>query len=519
MNRIVIITCLLSLFVSQEMSAQQARIKIDTDRKIGRIDKNIYGNFVEHLGRCVYGGIYDPSSAKADEDGLRSDVLDAVRGLNVSLTRYPGGNFVSNYHWLDGVGPERVPRMELAWARLETNEFGTDEFVAFARKVGTEPYFAVNLGTGSIVEAQSWVEYCNVKEGPYYAELRRKYGHEEPFNIKYWGLGNEMDGDWQMGQLSAEDYVKKAREAAKLMRSTSHDIKLIASGSSNYAAGADPYHWNATILAGLKSYIDYIALHMYVGNYRDNYYDFLATPLEMDERTQVVRGMILREKSRRPVYIAWDEYNVWYRARSGDDVVGNRALEERYNLEDALVITGFLNCFVRNADIVKMANMAQLVNVIAPIFTEGDELILQTIYYPLQMYANNVQGESLDVFVDSPAYDTTPRFSLGDNEANTHLKDVPYLDVTAALDGDRLVICVLNRHKNNAISTEIICQQGAFSGPVEVYEINGPDIKSENDFGKTNVQTVRKDDLKKPGASFDYAFPAHSVTMFKGKIK
>ncbi len=209
MNRIIIITCLISLFVSQEIKAQDARIKIDTDRKIGLIDKNIYGNFVEHLGRCVYGGIYDPSSSKADEDGLRTDVLDAIRGLNVSLTRYPGGNFVSNYHWLDGVGPERVPRMELAWARLESNEFGTDEFVAFAKKVGTEPYFAVNLGTGSIVEAQSWVEYCNVKEGPYYAELRRKYGHEEPHNIKYWGLGNEMDGDWQMGQLSAERPVKQ----------------------------------------------------------------------------------------------------------------------------------------------------------------------------------------------------------------------------------------------------------------------------------------------------------------------
>ena len=179
---------------------------------------------------------------------------------------------------------------------------------------------------------------------------------------------------------------------------------------------------------------------MYVGNYRDNYYDFLATPLEMDQRTRW-SGHDPERKSHRPVYIARDEYNVWYRARSGDDVVGTRALEEKYNLEDALVITGFLNCFVRNADIVKMANMAQLVNVIAPIFTEGDELFLQTIYYPLQMYANNVKGESLDVFVDSPTYDTTPRFSLGDNEASTHLRDVPYLDVTASIDGDQHTMC------------------------------------------------------------------------------
>lgn len=518
MNRIAIITCVLSFFVSQGLNAQEARIKIDTDRKIGQIDKNLYSNFVEHLGRCVYGGIYDPTSSKAGKDGLRTDVLEAIRNLNVAITRYPGGNFVSNYHWLDGVGPNRVPRMELAWARLETNEFGTDEFVDFAKKVGTEPYFAVNLGTGTIEEAQSWVEYCNVKEGPYYAELRKKYGHTEPYNIKYWGLGNEMDGDWQMGQLTAEDYVKKAREAAKLMRSTSPGISLVASGSSNYSPGADPNHWNATIIAGLKGYVDYIALHMYVGNYQNNYYDFLASPLVMDERTQVVRGMILREKPRRPIYIAWDEYNVWYRARSGNDVVGTRALEERYNLEDALVITGFLNCFVRNADIVKMANMAQLVNVIAPIFTENDDMFIQTIYYPLQLFSNNMKGESLNVFVDSPSYNTSPRFSLGDNEVNANIKDVPYLDVTAALDGDQLVICVLNRNKDTAISTEIICQQGAYTGPVEVYEINGPDIKSENDFGNTTVKTVRKDDMKKPGASFKYSFPAHSVTMFKGKI-
>lgn len=519
MKKLAIMSCLLIVVFSAQIKAQDARIKVDTDRKIGQIDKNLYSNFVEHLGRCVYGGIYDPSSPKAGKDGLRTDVLDAIKNLNVAITRYPGGNFVSNYHWLDGVGPERIPRMELAWSRLETNEFGTDEFVDFARKVGTEPYFAVNLGTASIVEAQSWVEYCNVKEGPYYAELRKKYGHPEPHNIIYWGLGNEMDGDWQMGQMGAEEYVVKAREAAKLMRGTSPIIKLVASGSSNYTPGADPNHWNSTILAGLKGYVDYIALHMYVGNENNNYYDFLATPMVMDERTQVVRGMILREKPRRPIYIAWDEYNVWYRARSGEDMVGDRALEERYNLEDALVITGFLNCFVRNADIVKMANMAQLVNVIAPIYAEKNDMFLQTIYYPLQLFSQNMKGQSLDVFVDSPVYGTSPNFSLGDNEVNTHLANVPYLDVTAALDGDQLVICVLNRHKDKAMTTEIVCQQAAFASEVEVFEINGPDIKSENDFGKTTVKTVKKNNLKSVKPTFKYSFPAHSITMFKGKIK
>ena len=519
MKRLYVI--LLAAFLALPAFAQTARIKIDTDRKIGEIDKNLYSNFTEHLGRCIYGGLYDPESSQADEAGLRKDVLQAIRDLNVSITRYPGGNFVSNYHWLDGVGPNRKPRLELAWQRMESNEFGTDEFMDFARKVGTEPYFAINLGTGTIEEAQWWVEYCNIKEGPYYAELRRKYGHEEPYNIKYWGLGNEMDGDWQMGQLSPMDYAKKAREAAKIMTYTDPSIKLIASGSSNYTPGADPDEWNRTVLDYLDGFVDYIALHMYVGNANNNYYDFLATPMIMDQRTQLVKGMIREyNKSDRPIKIAWDEYNVWYRARDDASSVGIHALEEHYNLEDALVIAGFLNCFVRNADIVKMANMAQLVNVIAPIFVEDDKMYLQTIYYPLQLFANNMKGESLDVFVDCEKYDTSEDFSLGRNEVSASITDVPYLDVTAALDGDELIVCVVNRNKDKAIATDIICQQAKFSGPVEVYEINGPDIKAENTVSKTTVTTQKKADLKNPGnANLRYSFPAHSITMLKGKVK
>ncbi|NMC40426.1 MAG: alpha-N-arabinofuranosidase, partial [Bacteroidales bacterium] len=350
------IPAFLSVIVSAQ--PQNARIKIDIDRKIGEIDKNIYGNFVEHLGRCVYSGIYEPGSPLSDADGFRKDVMDAVRGLNIPLIRYPGGNFVSNYHWLDGVGPksQRVPRMELAWARLETNEFGTDEFIKFCRAINTEPYLSVNMGTGTISEAQQWVEYCNVKDGPFFAELRKKNGFPEPHNVKYWSLGNEMDGYWQMGALSAEDYVKKAREAAKLMRLTSPEIKIIGAGSSNYRPTADPDHWNRVIVSELGDVIDYIALHIYVGNTGNNYYNFLSTPLVMEQRTQVVKGMITEvmnkanRQSTKPIYIAWDEYNVWYRARTSEAMKGTRALEEKYNLEDALVIGCFLNVFIRNAD-------------------------------------------------------------------------------------------------------------------------------------------------------------------------
>lgn len=520
------ISLLLSCVMTITLQAQNARIKIDPDRKIGEINNHIYGNFVEHLGRCVYGGIYEPGSSLSDDKGFRKDVLQAVKELKVPITRYPGGNFVSNYHWLDGVGPkeERVKRMELAWHRLEPNTFGTNEFVEYARAIGTEPYFAVNMGTGTIEEAQWWVEYCNIKEGPYYAELRKKHGYSEPHNIKYWSLGNEMDGPWQMGHLNAEDYTKKAREAAKLMRLTDPTIKLIAAGSSNYRPNAKPDEWNRTILQELKDVIDYIALHIYVGNPQDNYYNFLATPYVMEARTQIVKGMIqevmqtANRGDRGPIYIAWDEYNVWYRARGGKFARGENALEEKYNLEDALVVAGFLNAFVRNADIVKMANMAQLVNVIAPIFTNETGMFRQTIYYPLQLFANNVQGTSLDVFVDCERYNTE-EFFIGLGETKTKQSSVPYLDVSASYNNGEVTLCVINRNKDKAMTTDVLLQSGEYSGAFKVYEVNGPDVKSANDFGKEIVKTETKPDIKVKGQKITYSFPPHSFTMLKGKIQ
>jgi alpha-L-arabinofuranosidase len=506
------------------IQAQNATIKIDIDRTIGEVDKNIYGNFVEHLGRCVYGGIYEKGSPLSDEDGLRKDVLEAVKGLNVSHIRYPGGNFVSNYHWMDGIGPERKPRMELAWNRLETNEFGTDEFMKFVRNVGTEPYFSVNMGTGTIEEAQNWVEYCNVKEGPYYAELRKKNGYPEPYKIKYWSLGNEMDGFWQMGHLNAEDYAKKAREAAKLMKLTDPSIKLVAAGSSNYRPDADPNEWNGIILHELRDVIDYLALHMYVGNPDDNYYNYLSTPMVLEERTKVVKGMILREMqnadrgNRPPIYIAWDEYNSWYRARSDETMQGTRALEEHYNLEDALVIAGFLNAFVRNADIVKMANMAQLVNVIAPIFTNENGMFKQTIYYPLELFANKVSGTSLDVSIDCKTYNTE-EFFIGLGESRTKQSNVPYLDVSATYKENTVTLCVVNRNKEAAVSTDIICQTGEFTGNYNLFEINGANTKSENNFRKEEVKTIQKQAMKASGNKITYLFPPHSITLIQGTIK
>jgi len=504
-----------------------ARIKIDVERTIGEVDSLIYGNFLEHLGRAVYGGAYDPDSPKANDKGFRKDVIKASKELNVTQLRYPGGNFSSNYHWKDGVGPEdeRPNRMELAWSRLESNHFGTNEFMEFTRAVDAKPYFTVNMGTGTMTEAQQWVEYTNVESGPYYAELRKKHGYEEPWNIKYWSLGNEMDGFWQIGHLNATDYAKKARETAKVMRLTDPSIELIAAGASNFRPDANPMHWNRVVLEELKNVVDYLALHIYVGNPDDNYYNFMSTPLVLEERTKIVEGMIRDVMSRAdrgdrpPVKIAWDEWNVWYRARAGDSMTGDRALEEKYNLEDALVVAGFLNAFVRNADVVKMANMAQLVNVIAPIFTNGDDMYKQTTYYPLQLFSEYTYGTALDVYVDSETYDTD-QFFIGLGESQTQQDNVPYLDVSASYkDNGEVIINVVNRHKDQAITTDIISQKGEFSGEFEVYEVNGPDVKANNNFKETKVKTEKKSSIQADGSEITYSFPAHSYTLIKGKIK
>ena len=282
---------LLFLFPNETIAQERAIIKIDTDRVIDQINPHLYGNFSEHLGQGIYGGIYDPKSIQADEDGFRKDVIEQTKELKVSILRWPGGNFVSGYHWEDGIGDrsKRPTRIDLAWGGKESNMIGTDEFIQFARKAKVEPYFCVNLGTGSLDEARNWVEYCNVEKGTYYSDLRRKNGFEKPHKVTYWGLGNEVDGPWQMGHKSPEDYSKMAIETAKLMRWIDKDIKLIASGSSNY--DADWNKWNRTILDEMYNYIDYISLHHYSHNTSD-YYTYLTNTIEVENYIRIVEQQI-----------------------------------------------------------------------------------------------------------------------------------------------------------------------------------------------------------------------------------
>jgi alpha-N-arabinofuranosidase len=493
-----------------QQSGLKARVKIDTERVISAIDPKIYGNFIEHLGRCIDGGIFEEKSKLSDENGFRRDVMKAVKDLNVTLLRWPGGNFVSNYHWRDGIGPrdQRPPRLEMAWGTVESNRFGTHEFLQYSEMLKTEPYIAVNLGTGSWTEAQQWVEYTNSAQDTAVTRTRKQNGRAEPWNVTYWGLGNEMDGPWQMGHRSADDYGKYALEAAKLMKWTDPKIKLIAAGSSHFATGIDWIGWNRAVLEHLKRHIDYLAIHLYVGNRENNFGEFLASSVDLGERIRTTEGVINAAMSGEPrnrrIYIAWDEWNVWYRAR-GPQQRGRHILEERYNLEDALVVATFLNTFINNAHIVKIANMAQLVNVIAPIFTNQESMFLQTIYYPLQLFANNSKGNALQLHVDSPRYETN-RFGA-----------VPYLDTSAAYDNGSLVLNVVNRHRDQPVDIEFEAQDKQFSGGVEVTEVNGPDLKAENDFGTTKVQATKKSATAQ-GKMLRYKCAPHSYTMIKTRL-
>src|SRR4051812_22518174 len=468
-----------------QTSPLRARVKIDTERVIGDIDPLIYGNFIEHLGRCVDGGVFDEKSPLSDRNGFRKDVLEGTKKLNATLLRWPGGNFSSNYHWMDGIGPrdQRPARLEMAWGTVESNRFGTHEFLQYAEMANSQPYICTNLGTGTWNEAQQWVEYCNSSEDTAMTRLRKQNGRADPWKVKYWGLGNEMDGPWQMGHRSAEDYGKFALEAAKLMKWTDPSIKLIAAGASNFRPGVDWTSWNRTVMDFLRDHADYLAIHMYVGNPTNNFGDFMASSVDLDHRIKTTEGIIdaalAGQTMPHPIYIAWDEWNVWYRAR-GNTQRGRRILEERYNLEDALVVATFLNSFINHADVVKMANMAQLVNVIAPIFSNDQGVFLQTIFYPLALFANHSKGKSLELFMDGARY-KSKRFD-----------DVPYLDASAAYDNGTLVLNVVNRHKDQAIEADFDLQDKQYNGAVEVSEVNGPDIKAENDFGKTTVKTSTK---------------------------
>jgi len=440
-----------------------AKIVLDKDFRIGEVDPRLYGAFIEHLGRAIYGGIYEPDHPEADKHGFRKDVTALVKELDIPVIRYPGGNFVSGYNWEDGVGPQdkRPRRLDLAWNTTEPNCVGTDEFAAWSKAAGSDVMMAVNLGTRGPDAARNLVEYCNHPGGTYWSDQRISNGSKDPHNIALWCLGNEMDGPWQIGGKTAEEYGRVALEAAKMMKWVDPSIELVACGSSHPAMPHFP-QWEATVLDHTYDHVDYLSLHTYHRKTGDDLASFLAKPLELDNfiRTAVAACDLIKAKkrSKKTLNLSFDEWNVWYHTIEQDKqiheeqpwAVAPPILEDIYTMEDALVVGCMLMTLLKNADRVKIACIAQLVNVIAPIMTEnGGPAWRQTIFYPFLHASKFGRGIVLDLQVASPTYSCA------------QADEVPFLDSVATFDEEKETVTVFAVNRSQ-------------DGPLEV----GGDIRS-----------------------------------------
>ncbi|HKM92671.1 MAG TPA: alpha-L-arabinofuranosidase C-terminal domain-containing protein [Prolixibacteraceae bacterium] len=490
----IAISCLLAGNLTAQVPA--AVIKIDFDRQIDQVDPNIYGAFIEPIRTVVYGSIYDTESPFADENGLRKDFIELAKELNIRNVRWPGGNFVSGYNWEDGIGPKalRPAKRDLAWNQIESNQMGTDEYALLCKLIGADNFLCVNGGTGTLDEARNWVEYCNGEKGTYYADLRIKYGNEKPFNVKYVGLGNEVDGPWQMGQKSAEDYCKWALEAGKLISLLDKDIKLVASGASLYEPNNDWVKWNDYVLDEMVGKIDYLSVHRYAtealpgGRSNKVFSDQMSLGLDIDEKIETTQALIkkamVKSGSQRPVYISFDEYSPGFGG-----------------LLSSLMLAQHMNSFIRHADVVKIANITMLTNLVGN-SPEGD--FKNSLFHTFFLYSKNALGTALDVKTICDKYD------------NEIFKNIPYLDVTAVLNEvvQKVIINVVNRNETESITTNIELQSGKYSGKATINLINAEKIDAINTKTEQAIK-IQTNQVSFKDNRLTHTFPAHSFTQIE----
>ena len=492
----------------------------------GDLDRRVLGSFLEHLGRAIYTGVYEPGSRLADAKGFRTDVAREVKDLGVPIVRYPGGNFVSGYNWLDGVGPkaQRPVVLDRAWNSLETNQFGTNEFLEWCGLTGSEPLLGMNFGTGSVEMAVAYVEYCNLARGTRWSELRRSHGYERPHNIRYWCLGNEMDGPWQIGQMQAREYGRKARDAAKQMRTIDPDLRLIACGSSGTFM---PTYltWDREVLEECYDQVDGLSLHAYYGNTKEwsgnSTARYLAMNLDMDRQIHeaaavcdYVQGL---QRSNKRLWLSFDEWNVWYRARDAQSTDGKRAaaprlLEEVYNLEDALLVGGFVNTLLRNSDRVRVACLAQLVNVIAPLVTNETGVLRQSTYYPYSWALRYARGRVLDLRVESETY----RISAAGLQADfARDASVPFVDLVATIDdgAGQAAVLALNRDLDGEREVVLEWQDIVPTRVLACETLAGADLKAVNTFAEPRRVAPQRLDPPAAGGRMTIKLPPRSYTV------
>lgn len=503
-----------------------ARAVINQARYRSELDRRLLGAFLEHLGRAIYTGVYEPGSALADAKGFRTDTIAAVKGLGVPIMRYPGGNFVSGYNWLDGVGPKnkRPTVLERAWNSLETNQFGTNDFMDWCKLVSTEPLLGFNLGTGTSEMAVAYVEYCNVDKGTKWSDLRRSHGYEQPHNVRYWCLGNEMDGPWQMGRMPAREYGRKARDIAQQIRVIDGGLQLIACGSSNTIM---PTYltWDREVLEECYDQVDGISLHNYYGNTKaltgNSSARYLAMNLDMERQIReiaavcdYVQGL---QKSPKRLWLSFDEWNVWYRARSGPFTDGQRAfapklLEEVYNLEDALLVGGFLNTLLRQSDRVRVGCLAQIINVIAPLVTNETSVLRQSIYYPYAWALQYARGRVLDLQVESETY---PIVADGLQADVARDDQVPFVDVAATINPQNGQACVLMLNRDLESERELVLEwrDPTPTRVLACQTLTGPDLKAFNTFEQPQRVVPRALEPPAVGSRMAFKLPARSYSV------
>ncbi len=487
----------------------RSSIKVDAERIIGKVDPLIYGHFIEHLGRCIYGGVLDESGSP------REELVAAMRKIRPSIIRWPGGCFADGYHWRDGVGPkdQRPTRPNLAWHNAdESNRFGTDEFMAYSRRIGAEPYLCTNVGSGTPEEAAAWVEYCNGAGNTTFAKLRRENGFDQPFGVRFWGIGNEIDETEhvnEIGCLSAVDYARAVREYSKLMRRISPDIKLVAVGSNR-----GEVDWNLTVLEKAGAYMDYIALHGYYGT--DDHYSTVAGSVFVEKRIHMLQSAMelaaFTARNPRQIHIAFDEWNVWYRTR-GDK---GHLFEEIYELKDALFIAGTFNTLHRMSGIVKMANLAQMVNALGMIHVDASGMVLSPLYHAFDLYANHTGSTVFDTFTLSETFDTHDN---GGPRGLGSLSGVPYIDAQATLREDgagrTLCIAVVNRHKDEPIECSIRLDGFSTGATAKVFELTGSSPSARNTVEDPSAVVVKSGSCNLSGVDFIHTFSARSATVLE----
>ena len=496
---------------------QNAKITVDSKNVISNIDPRLYGSFVEHLGRAVYGGIYQPEHPSADENGFRLDVLNLVKELDVPIIRYPGGNFVSGYNWEDGVGPknERPVRLDLAWFTKENNHVGLSEFQDWLDKTGSEMMYAINLGTRGVDEARNIVEYANHPGGTYYSDLRKKHGRAKPYGIKTWCIGNEMDGPWQIGAKTATEYGRLAAECAKVMKWVDDSIELVACGSS-FQAMPTFGSWEQEVLEHTYEHVEYLSLHSYYGNKENDTASYLTQNLDMDDFIKTVLAICDTVKGKKrlskKMMLSFDEWNIWYHTLESDKEIPRwgdeppRRLEDIYNFEDALVVGGLLITLLKNSDRVKIACLAQLVNVIAPIMTDPTKgAWRQTIFYPFLHASKYGRGTAVQVGVTCPKFDCRAR------------TDTDALDSVAVYNEEKkeTTLFVFNRSLDMDLKTEI-----TISGAKELIEhiqLTGFDFKAVNSLGNETIRPVNVENGKMDGEDLETMFPKASWNVLRFK--